>query len=66
MQPLYFLLGIPVMGGAVLALVGHRNGARDVNVAYSLATSPFSSDRRAAFATATARRACSGVPSAGR
>ena len=38
MQALYFVLGVPVMGAAVLALVGHRDWARDVNVAFSLGT----------------------------
>jgi len=35
---LAFLLAIPMLGGLVLALVGHRDGARDVNVAFSLGT----------------------------
>jgi hydrogenase-4 component F len=38
MHPLLFVLGIPLVGGLVLALVGHRPYARDVNVAFSLAT----------------------------
>ncbi len=38
MQPLLFVLGIPLLGGFVLALVGHRDGARDVNVAFSAGT----------------------------
>jgi len=32
------LLIVPLAGGAVLGLVGHRDGARDVNVAFSLGT----------------------------
>ena len=33
-----FLLASPLAGGLVLALVGHRDNARDVNVAFSLGT----------------------------
>ena len=35
---LAWLLGIPLLGGLVLGLVGHRDNARDVNVAFSLGT----------------------------
>jgi hydrogenase-4 component F len=35
---LAFLLGIPLAGGAVLALVGHRDRAGDINVAFSAGT----------------------------
>jgi len=35
---LAFLLGIPLAGGLVLALTGHRDHARDINVAFSLGT----------------------------
>jgi hydrogenase-4 component F len=35
---LAFLLATPLAGGLVLALVGHRDNARDVNVAFSLGT----------------------------
>jgi len=35
---LAFLLAIPLAGGLVLALVGHREHARDINVALSLGT----------------------------
>jgi len=35
---LYFVLGIPVVGSAVLALTGHQDRARDTNVAFSLGT----------------------------
>jgi hydrogenase-4 component F len=35
---LAFLLAFPLLGGVVLALVGHRDSARDVNVAFSLCT----------------------------
>lgn len=35
---LTLLLGCPLLGGAVLALVGHRDNARDVNVAFSFGT----------------------------
>lgn len=38
MLALAFLLATPLAGGLVLALVGHRDNARDVNVAFSLAT----------------------------
>ncbi len=38
MSALLFLLGIPLLGGVVLALLGHRAVARDVNVAFSLGT----------------------------
>ena len=38
MNALLFVLGIPLLGGAVLALLGHRTYARDVNVAFSLLT----------------------------
>ncbi len=35
MNPLYFVFGTPLLGGLVLALIGHRSYARDVNVAFS-------------------------------
>ena len=38
MQVLFFVLGIPLLGGLVLALTGHRAYARDINVAFSLLT----------------------------
>jgi len=38
MSPLFFALGFPLLGGLVLALVGHRHFARDVNVGFSLLT----------------------------
>jgi hydrogenase-4 component F len=38
MHPLYFVLGIPLIGASVLALVGHRAYARDVNVLFSFLT----------------------------
>ena len=38
MPVLAFLLGIPLVGGLVLGLVGHRDNARDVNVAFSFGT----------------------------
>ena len=38
LNALAFLLACPLAGGVVLALVGHRDGARDVNVAFSLGT----------------------------
>ena len=38
MEILLFVLGIPLVGGAVLALMGHRNSAMDVNVAFSAGT----------------------------
>ena len=38
MHALLFVLGIPLVGGLVLAVVGHKDRARDVNVAFSLGT----------------------------
>ena len=38
MQTLFFVLGIPLVGGLVLALVGHRDRAMELNVAFSLGT----------------------------
>jgi hydrogenase-4 component F len=38
MPALFFVLGIPLLGGMTLALTGHRGYARDVNVAFSLGT----------------------------
>jgi len=38
LQPLLFVLGIPLLGGVVLALFGHRTLARDINVAFSTGT----------------------------
>ncbi len=38
MTGLAFLLATPLLGGVVLALVGHRDNARDVNVAFSFGT----------------------------
>jgi hydrogenase-4 component F len=38
LNPLAFLLACPLAGGLVLALVGHRDSARDVNVAFSFGT----------------------------
>jgi hydrogenase-4 component F len=38
MSALLAVLGIPLLGAAVLALVGHRPFARDVNVGFSLGT----------------------------
>ncbi len=38
MNPLLFVLGVPLLGGMVLALTGHRGYARDVNVVFSLLT----------------------------
>ena len=38
MQPLSFVLGVPLVGCVVLALWGHRGVARDLNVAFSLGT----------------------------
>lgn len=38
MHALAFLLAIPLLGAVVLALAGHRDGARDVNVAFSSGT----------------------------
>jgi hydrogenase-4 component F len=38
MSALLAVLGIPLLGAAVLALVGHRPLARDVNVGFSLGT----------------------------
>lgn len=38
MPALFFVLGFPLLGSAVLALTGHRDFARNVNVTFSLAT----------------------------
>ena len=38
MPALFFVLGFPLLGGAVLAVTGHRDFARNGNVAFSLAT----------------------------
>ena len=38
MHVLYFVLGLPLLGGGVLALTGHRAIARDLNVGFSLLT----------------------------
>lgn len=38
MIALLFVLGIPLLGGAALALVGHRSWAREVNVLFSFGT----------------------------
>lgn len=38
MEPLLFVLGIPLIGSAVLGLTGHLDHARDINVAFSFAT----------------------------
>ena len=38
MHALFFVLGIPLLGSAVLAFTGHRDYARNVNVAFSLTT----------------------------
>ncbi|PIZ21372.1 MAG: hydrogenase 4 subunit F, partial [Comamonadaceae bacterium CG_4_10_14_0_8_um_filter_57_29] len=38
MHALLFVLGIPLLGGMVLGLFGHRAYARDINVVFSLGT----------------------------
>ena len=38
MHALFFVLSIPLLGSAVLAFTGHRDYARNVNVAFSLTT----------------------------
>jgi hydrogenase-4 component F len=38
LPPLLFVLGIPLLGGVVLALVGHRDRAMEVNVGFSAGT----------------------------
>jgi hydrogenase-4 component F len=38
MDAFLFVLGIPLLGGFVLALIGHRDHAADVNTAFSLGT----------------------------
>jgi len=35
---LFLVLGIPLVGAAVLGLAGHRDFARDINAAFSLGT----------------------------
>jgi len=37
-EALFVVLGIPLAGGITLALFGHRDEARDINVAFSLGT----------------------------
>jgi hydrogenase-4 component F len=37
-SPLQFVLGVPLVGGIVLALWGHRDRAMELNVAFSLGT----------------------------
>jgi hydrogenase-4 component F len=38
METLFVVLGIPLAGGITLALLGHRDEARDINVVFSLGT----------------------------
>ena len=38
MDILLFVFGIPLLGSVVLAVTGHRDVARDINVAFSLGT----------------------------
>ena len=38
MHALFFVLGVPLLGGLVLALTGHRAYARDINVVFSVLT----------------------------
>ncbi|HEY0878743.1 MAG TPA: hydrogenase 4 subunit F [Zeimonas sp.] len=38
MEPLLFVLGIPLLGGAVLAIQGHRDSAMALNIAFSFTT----------------------------
>ncbi|HRE70914.1 MAG: hydrogenase 4 subunit F [Candidatus Accumulibacter sp.] len=38
METLFYVLGIPLLGSLVLAFTGQRNSAREINVAFSLAT----------------------------
>ena len=38
LNALAFLLGCPLLGAAALALLGHRDNARDINVTFSFAT----------------------------
>jgi len=38
MTAMFLVLGIPLAGGLVLALIGHRSYARDLNVIFSLGT----------------------------
>jgi hydrogenase-4 component F len=38
MHALFYVLGIPLMGGMVLGFLGHRPFARDINVVFSLGT----------------------------
>ena len=38
MATLYFVLGIPLLGSMLLASTGHRDSAREINVAVSLGT----------------------------
>ncbi len=38
MDTLFFVFGIPLAGSVILAFTGHRDFARDVNVAFSFGT----------------------------
>ena len=38
MSALYFVFGIPLLGGLVLAMLGHRSYAREINVGFSAAS----------------------------
>lgn len=38
MYALFFVLAIPLLGGAILAFTGHRDFARNINVVFSLGT----------------------------
>ena len=38
MATLFYVLGIPLLGSLVLAFTGQRDSAREINVAFSLAT----------------------------
>ena len=38
MSALFFVLGIPLLGGITLALFGHRDRAMELNVAFSTGT----------------------------
>ena len=38
MQALFFVMGVPLLGSAVLGFTGHRSYARDINVGFSLGT----------------------------
>jgi hypothetical protein len=58
MLALAVLLSVPLLGGIVLGLVGHRDGARDVNAAFSGGT--FAPPARSPPKSSPTARCCCG------